>query len=373
MHKRLRDVKKIGLVVNPIAGMGGRVGLKGTDGEEILKKAVELGARPISLQRASKTLELIDAKNAKFFTCSGEMGEDELKNSGQENFEIVCSAQKPSTSKDTENACQNFMEIPVDIILFCGGDGTARDVFRVVNAKIPIIGIPSGVKMHSAVFAKDPESAAQLINLFIEGQLSPRREAEVVDIDEERYREDILQVKIFGHALTLHHELVQVGKAVIEGEYEDEVKTSIAKYILEEMGDEVYIVGPGTTTKKLFDFLGLDKTLLGIDIIREKKLIKKDANENDLLDILAREKKCKIIISPIGAQGFLFGRGNQQISSDVIKRIGIENIITIATPYKLSKTSNLKVDTDDEGLNEKLRGYRRVITGYHGFAMKKVE
>jgi predicted polyphosphate/ATP-dependent NAD kinase len=366
-------VKRIGFVVNPIAGMGGRVGLKGTDGPEAVRSALELGAEKVSPVIALKILRLIDAKNVSFYTSSGEMGEEELRSAGIEDFEIVHKSGESTTSEDTQEACRKFLEIQVDLVLFCGGDGTARDVYDVIKTKIPMLGIPSGVKMHSAVFATDPERAAQLVTLFAQGAQVPTREAEIVDIDEEKYRAGVLEINVFGIAHTLDHELVQVGKEVVEGDFEDDVKVSIAKHLVEEMGDEVYIVGPGTTTKTIFEALGLEKTLLGVDVIKDKKVLKLDANEKNILDIMVQHKTCKIIVSPIGAQGFLFGRGNQQISCDVIRKVGIDNIIIISTPRKMANIPSLKVDTGDRELDDGIRGFRRVITGYREFTLKRVE
>jgi predicted polyphosphate/ATP-dependent NAD kinase len=360
-------MKRLGFLINPISGMGGSVGLKGTDGEEVLRKAIELGAEPVAENRASKTLTILyeNRANYHFVTCSGPMGEDALKKTGYDDYSIAYETKTKTSPEDTRNACAVFMKENVDIIVFCGGDGTARDIYEVVGQKTPIIGVPTGVKMHSAVFGMNPRSAAEAVAEYIAGNLE-LKESEIMDIDEEKYRMGKLDVRLIGYALTPYRKaLVQAGKGVYEGVSEENSKTAIADYVVEIMGsaDTAYILCAGTTTKAIADKLGIEKTLLGVDIVRKGKLMAKDVNERTLLEYLEETEDAKIIVSPIGAQGFIFGRGNQQISSDVIRKAGIGNIILVATPHKLSQTEVLRVDTGDEELDKAFAGYRRVISG----------
>jgi predicted polyphosphate/ATP-dependent NAD kinase len=354
---------KIGFLINPIAGMGGSVGLKGTDG--LVDEALRLGAHPIAEERAEICMDELNI-DALILTCSGAMGEDVLRLSSL-GYEVVYSFEGRSTSKDTKNACREFLENGVEFLLFCGGDGTARDVYSVVGTDIPILGIPAGVKMHSAVFAISPKGAAKMVEQFIEGKAEVR-DAEVMDTDEAAYRRNELRMKVFGYARTPYEPvLVQQGKSLFQSVSEERAKEEIAQFACEFMRDgSLYILGAGTTIHKIAELLGLgeEKTLLGVDAVKNGVLVAKDMNERALLQLLEKEQKAKLLVSPIGAQGFVFGRGNQQISAAVLEKIGIDNVIVLATPHKLSETPFLLVDTGSEELDEKLSGYMSVVCGY---------
>ena len=360
---------KIGFLVNPIAGMGGAVGLKGTDGKSYLEEAIKRGAIPLSPRKAKVTLQKLYEYRHDFtlLTCSGVMGENIIKEVGYKKYTVLYHLEGPnySTAEDTKKVCNLFLEFKVDFILFCGGDGTARDIFTVVREEIPILGIPAGVKMHSAVFGITPKISSEIVKMFLKGK-TETQEAEIMDTDENLYRKGRLQTKIYGYAKTPYvPTLVQAGKSIFYNESDSESKENIAQFAYEFMNDDsLYILGAGTTIEAIASKLKIKKTLLGVDLVKNRKLIMADVNEKEILDVLEKEKKAKILISPIGAQGFIFGRGNQQISHQVIKKVGIDNIIILATPYKLSKTPILLVDTGDEELDKKLSGYQRIITGY---------
>lgn len=368
-------------LINPIAGMGGRVGLKGTDGIEILKKAKELGAEEVAQIRALEAMSLIFEKkvDVKWLTCSKNMGEDVLSEVGykkNEDYTIIYDTPPITSSEDTKNACIKFKEKKAELILFCGGDGTARDILQVVGKDIPIIGIPSGVKMFSAVFGVNPKSVAEVVFGFLKGEYS-LAESEIMDIDEEDYRKGKLHAKLFGYAITPYEmNLVQTCKSVFEGADDEGAKDEIASYVLEIIEDDkdsIFILGAGSTVEKIGEKLGIDKTLLGVDVVKDGKLIAKDVNEEKLLEILDKEYKVNIIIGVIGAQGFVFGRGNQQMSPKVLRKVGVENIKIVATPHKMSQTPKLRVDTGDEELDKMLSGYHKVIVGYHEMRMVEVE
>jgi predicted polyphosphate/ATP-dependent NAD kinase len=364
---------KIGFLINPIAGMGGSVGLKGTDG--LVDEALKLGANPIAGERAKKCMAELNTDTL-ILTCSGEMGEDAITDS--QSYKVVYSYEGKSTSKDTNNACKRFLEEGVELLLFCGGDGTARDVYRVVERDIPIIGIPAGVKMHSAVFAISPRGAAKIVELFVEGKAEVR-DAEVMDTDEDAYRRNELRMKVFGYARTPYEPvLVQQGKSLFQSVSEEKAKDEIARFAIEFMRDgSLYILGAGTTIHKIAELLDLgeEKTLLGVDAVKDGKLVGKDLNEQGLLQLLETEKdtKAKILVSPIGAQGFVFGRGNQQLSAKVLKKIGVDNVIVLATPHKLAETPFLLVDTGSEELDEQLSGSMSVVCGYRMAQRKEVK
>jgi predicted polyphosphate/ATP-dependent NAD kinase len=371
----------VGFLINPIAGMGGRVGLKGTDGEDILKKAIELGAEPVARSRAEETLKLLlDMKaEIKWLTCSGKMGDEVLNEVGfkeGEDFQVVYQVPDVTNSEDTKSACEKFKEMDVELILFCGGDGTARDIFSVVGKEIPIIGIPAGVKMFSSVFGVNPRATAEVVLGFVRGTYGTS-EAEVLDIDEEDYRNGELHAKLFGYALTPYEsKLVQSSKSVYDGMDEDSAKEEIARYVIEIMEgekDTIFILGAGSTIERIGKELGIDKTLLGVDVVKNGKLIAKDVNERELLELLNEGKRAVIIVSVIGAQGFVFGRGTQQISPKILGKVGAVNIRIAAAPNKMSQTPILRVDCGDKEIDQMLSGYHKVITGYHEMRMVKVE
>jgi predicted polyphosphate/ATP-dependent NAD kinase len=362
---------KIGFLINPIAGMGGSVGLKGTDG--LVNEAVKLGAKPIATERARKCMEELNA-DLFILTCSGAMGEDALTNS--QSYEVVYSFEGSSTSEDTKEACNRFLDDGIELLLFCGGDGTARDVYSVVEREIPIIGIPAGVKMHSAVFAISPTGAAKIVERFFEGTAEVR-DAEVMDTDEDAYRNNELRMKVFGYARTPYEPvLVQQGKSLFQSVSEEKAKEEIARFACEFMLDgSLYILGAGTTIHKIAELLGLgeEKTLLGVDAVKNGKLVGKDLNEQGLLRLLEKEPKVKLLVSPIGAQGFVFGRGNQQLSAKVLGKVGFANVIVLATPHKLNETPFLLVDTGSEELDELLSGNMSVLCGYRMAQRKEVK
>lgn len=360
--------RSIGLIVNPIAGMGGSVGLKGTDGEEALMKALSMGAKPVAPSRAELFLShLKQLTNSEFRLLAGAgwMGEVESERVGLK-CTVIGERKEKTTAKDTRETARRMLEEGVDLLVFCGGDGTARDILDVVGLRRPVLGIPSGVKMHSAVFAITPEAAARVVSRFITEGL-PLKEAEVMDVDEEAFREDRLSAKLYGYVLIPYEpELIQGAKeASVLTEDELHNQAAIALYFIERVmePDTIYILGPGTTTRAIAALLDEKKTLLGVDLLLNGKIIKHDANENDILEAI-RFKKAKIVVTPIGGQGFIFGRGNQQISPRVIRLVGPENIIIVATKHKLKGLSCLRVDTGDPELDEILRGYIRVIVDY---------
>jgi len=368
------DKLKVGFIVNPIAGMGGRVGLKGTDGEDILRMARKLGAKPVSDKRAIRFLRSIGGYNYFiFYTAPGKMGEKYLK-LFRYKYIVVGRIRRKTSGEDTRRIALEMLKNGIEILVFVGGDGTARDIVEAVNRKVPILGIPSGVKIYSSVFAATPEDGGRVLIQFYKHRLL--KNGEILDIDENAFREDRINIKIYAYALTPDAGLLmQNSKEIFFSQLDEENKKSIAKYIVETMDkDTVYILGSGTTIKAVTDYLGLPKTVLGIDVMYDFSIVKRDVSEKGLLNIIKNfhEKNFKIIVSPLGRQGYIFGRGNQQISPRVIRKVGLENIIIIATKSKLRETPFLRVDTGDKNLDERLRGYRRVIIDYNEEKMVKI-
>jgi predicted polyphosphate/ATP-dependent NAD kinase len=357
--------KKMGFIVNPTAGMGGAVGLKGTDGKYILNKAISLGAKPIALERAETFLSgLIQVKESlRLIVGAGNMGEFEAKKFGFI-FEFKGENKKETTSEDTQNTAKAMIESGVDLLVFCGGDGTTRDILKAVGLKVPVLGVPTGVKMHSAIFAVSPLAAARVAINYLWADL-PLREAEVMDVDEQAFRNGRLSAELYGYLLNPFEQHLIQGNKLESPMTENEVRNqaAIAIYVIEEMKpDVVYIMGPGTTTRTISDLLDQKKTLLGVDIFLDRRIISRDVNEQQILQAI-NGKTAKIIVTPIGGQGFIFGRGNQQISSKVIRQVGLENIVVVATKSKLDRLRILRVDTGDLPLDKELgaRGIGVVI------------
>jgi predicted polyphosphate/ATP-dependent NAD kinase len=359
--------KKLGLIINPIAGIGGRVGLKGSDGAEIQRKALALGAVPEAHPRTKQALVSIKPiEDLEIITFPGEMGENAVEECGFDPIVIGSIKRGETTSEDTISAARGMLRLGAHLLLFAGGDGTARDIYNAIRDKIPVLGIPAGVKIHSAVFGINPRSAGDLAAQYIQGRISRLREAEVMDIDEDCFRNGIVSAKLYGYLkIPFRRSLVQSHK-VASGSGEEVSTEAIAYDIIDTMEEGIlYILGPGTTTRAITSKLGLEKTLVGVDVVCDKKLLAADVNEAQLLKLL-KGQKSKIIVTPIGGQGHIFGRGNQQISHKVIRKVGKPNIIVISTADKINSLHGqpLWIDTGDRELDTMLSGHIRVIAGY---------
>jgi predicted polyphosphate/ATP-dependent NAD kinase len=367
-------VKKVGLIINPIAGMGGRVGLKGTDGLHILEKAKKRGAKPWSQNRTKEAINnLLSLKDKiKVVTYPQEMGETALAYCGFSPT-VMGAVSVPTTASDTKRAAKDMLDLGVDLLLFAGGDGTARDIYTAVKDSLVVLGIPAGVKIHSAVYACNPGRAGELAALYLEGKVKKVVEAEVMDIDEDSFRKGVLSSRLYGYLRIpfekRYTQQLKAGSSRTE-RYNQE---AIAADVIENMSDALYIVGPGSTTGVIMEKLQLDYSLLGVDLMYKKRLIGKDVSELKLLEMI-RTKKTKLIVTPIGGQGYILGRGNQQISPDVIEHVGKDNIIVIAAKQKIQSLHGcpLLVDTGDRTLDQHLCGYYRVITGYRERIVYKV-
>ncbi|MBS7247512.1 MAG: ATP-NAD kinase family protein [Candidatus Jordarchaeales archaeon] len=368
--------KLLGFIVNPIAGIGGRYAFKGSDDPTLVALALRRGAKLVSPERAKNALKILyPVRHAIRLVCPpGIMGATIAEKYGFKTRVLPLNLSEPTTPNDTIRAAKLMVKENVSLILYAGGDGTTVDLLSAVGQDVPILGIPSGVKIWSATFADTPESAGQIAMRFLWEEL-PLKEAEVLDVDEDAFRRGEIAVTLKGYALTPYEPLLLQGaKMMSSAQYERDAQLAIAEYFKELVKPGVlYILGPGSTCKTIAEVLGVEKTPLGVDLIKNGKLVVKDAGEEEILKALSFEKEVKIIVSPIGRQGFIFGRGNQQISSEVIRKVGINNVIIVATPHKLSSLPFLRVDTGDPELDAKFTGkYVKIITGYYEEAIKKV-
>ena len=370
----------MGFVVNPIAGMGGRVGLKGTDG--VLKEALARGAKPVAPQRAKEFLHELkrhaEELNLQLLACPGIMGEKEAREASFKPEVLPLTIGKETTAEDTKKAVRLFAEVKVDLIVFVGGDGTARDIYDALKNlpnTVPVLGVPSGVKMYSGIFAVNPRDAAEVVVAFAKKTAS-MADFEIMDADEEAIRSDRFAVKLYGFLRGPFLPLrVQASKQVTPQTLDErENQKASARFVVEEMvPDATYILGPGTTVRCVAELLGVEKTLLGVDLYRNGKLIR-DVDEKRILREVNDWQKVWIIVSPIGRQGMLFGRGNQQISPEIIKRVGKKRIIVVATRNKVQSLDGgvLRVDTGDAEVDEMLKGYIRVVTDYKEWRLVRV-
>ncbi|MDG5817327.1 ATP-NAD kinase family protein [Natronococcus sp. A-GB7] len=364
----------IGVVVNPIAGMGGRVGLKGTDGK--VTEARRRGATTRAPERARRALEVLsrETDGLTVYAAAGPMGEDAARDAGFEP-EVVYdpwaeSVEGPpddpgdaeTTAEDTRAAVRTFLEADVDLVLFVGGDGTAVDVAEVLEEQsneTPMLGVPAGVKIYSSVFAVTPRDAGRIAAGF--DAVEPR---EVNDIDEAAYREGEVRSELRAVVPVPVAPDVQSGKQVSSGSTE-----SLAAGFAREVEDgRTYVFGPGGTVGAIQAELGVDASPLGVDVWRDGEVLARDAAEAEILEVL--EDPVTIVVSPIGGQGFVFGRGNHQLSPAVIERA--DEIAVVAAGEKLDAIDALRVDTDDDELDEELRGWMKVRTGRFTTRLVKV-
>lgn len=353
---------KVGLIVNPIAGMGGSVGLKGTDGD-MYQKAVELGSKPVASERINEVLSLVTRNDIHFIVAKGKMGEEYIKKFHFD-YEVIGEIEEKTSSDDTIKILEEMKAMNIDILIFVGGDGTARDVLRVVGMDIPVIGVPSGVKMFSSVFTLSAHAAAEMINCFGNHFI----DMEVLDINEEAFRNNRLDAKLYGYVRVPDIKHLLQGKKAPSNVSSSDInkKEEVADYVFENMEDGVvYILGPGTTLKAIADRLGVKKTILGVDAVLNSQLIGIDISENNILELLEKYNMVRIIVTPIGGNGFIFGRGSKQISSKVLDLVKKENIIIVSTIDKIGGLNCLRVDTGDYNVDKILSGSINVIIGYN--------
>ena len=369
---------KIGFLVNPVAGMGGKVALKGTDGEDILRRAIELGAVPSANSRAETALVVFRgaASDHQFYAPSGEMGGRLLLENGIKP-EIVFDHTEKTTADDTRRSVSLMLEAGVKAIVFAGGDGTARDVCSAVGEKVPVIGIPAGVKIHSAVYAKRPKDAGMMVKNLLQGKVKRYVLAEVMDLDENAFRSNIVRAELYGYMKVPDDREFMQDRKSGSSSSDDSERFDIAAYVIKNMREnEIYLIGSGSTTNAIYQTLGKEGTLLGVDAVMNREFAGKDLMESEIKKLLLDHPKEKrhLVITVIGGQGHIFGRGNQQLSPDVIRMITRENIMIIANSSKMSALfgKTLIADTGDPVLDEELKGYFPVVTGFGKKIMAKV-
>jgi predicted polyphosphate/ATP-dependent NAD kinase len=343
--------------------MGGSVGLKGTDGE-MYEKAQLLNAEPVTPGKTKELLSrVINRDEIMILAAPGVMGEEYLDEFDVPS-QVVGEIGEKTSAADTKRIAKQIFDRGAELLVFVGGDGTARDICDAIGSKMPVVAVPAGVKIFSSVFAVSTRAAAEMVDAFVEG--TELVEEEVLDIDEPAFREDRLASKQYGYLVVPEvRRFLQPGKTASSTTLSSKIsKKDVAAYIVDEMDkDTLYLLGPGTTVKAIADEMGLEKTLLGVDAIHAKNLVGKDINEKGILGLFERYQKRKIIVTPIGGNGFIFGRGSKQFSPRVIKQVGKDNILVVGTKEKVNQLDCLRVDTGDRELDEMLSGYHSVWVG----------
>lgn len=365
---------RLGLVINPIAGIGGPLALKGSDG--VVRKALAQGGKCLANLRAGVTLEQLHpfSKQIQWFTAPGSMGAECLYQHGFESVIVGQLARDQTTAQDTEDFAKALVASSVDLLLFVGGDGTARNIVNAVGSHQLVLGIPAGVKMHSACYAISPQAAARVIAEFMNPMPVSASLQEVRDIDENALRNGLINASYYGDLLVPNNQRY-VQQVKNSGELnDDEMKAEIAAGVVDDMDMEtLYLVGAGTTPQAIMNELGLENTLLGVDVVFGRQLLMKDATALQLLSLMDRypNHPKKIILTPTGNQGHIFGRGNQQISVSLLKKVSRENLLVVITPAKLAQINNrpLLIDSGDAELDKAWSFWLPIIIGYRQVAM----
>jgi predicted polyphosphate/ATP-dependent NAD kinase len=367
---------RLGLIINPYAGIGGAVAMKGSDGPEVRAEALSLGATCKSHLRAEQALSILlpYTDQIVIVTAAANMGATLAQTMGFQTEVIYAPAKRQTEAQDTEMAAAILLSQSLDLLVFAGGDGTARNVCNVVNDKLPVLGIPAGCKIHSGVYGVTPQASGRVIEKMLTGNLVSLTDADVMDIDESLFRQGTVKAKAYGE-MQVPQDLSYIQAVKSGGREADElVLSDIADYVIEQLEDHQAIMGSGSTVDAIMQTLGLQNTLLGVDVVRNDTLLASDVTAQQLIQWL-ENTPTKLVITLIGGQGHIFGRGNQQLSPLVISAIGKDNIMVVASKRKLQALNGrpLIVDTGDLALDAELSGTITVITGYDDKVLYRVE
>lgn len=369
---------RLGLLINPIAGLGGPAGLKGSDHPDTQRLAQERGVNAKAHARVRQALSVLEPVKSQItlVLARGSMGLEAEHLQGW-NCEFIFDSPEPSKADDSLELAKTLHSNAVDLLLFAGGDGTARDVYQALGESQAVLGLPAGVKMHSGVFAVNPNAAASIIQSLMKRRLVAARLAEVRDIDEQAFAEGRVKTRYFGEMLVPDDQLLVQG-VKCSGLQDDELMLEELSVYVAEMADPeaVYVLGSGGTMLQIKQAMGIDKpTLLGVDICLNGVLLARDVHEQQLFELLQGYDECHLLLSVIGGQGIVLGRGNQQLSPRVLEHIGLQNIQFVSTQQKIQALSGqpLRVDSGSTDLDEKLTGYHKILCGYEDAILYPIE
>lgn len=364
---------RLGLVINPLAGIGGPAGLKGSDAPNTQALAQARGVSSKVAERVAEVFSLLAATlgpacaDIEVLMPSGQMG---LLLAEPWRCREIYQSPAQTSALDTQNAAKALLAQQPDLILFAGGDGTARDVFSALGSGQAVLGIPAGVKMHSGVFAISPRAAASVVASMIQGRLVAATTGEVRDIDEAAFAQGKVHTQYFGEMLVPDDQLL-VQKVKCSGLPDDELLLDeLAAYIdelIQEQDECLWILGSGGTLKHVKAHIGMaEPTLLGVDLWYRGECVQADAYEAQIWHWLEQVPSARLVLSVIGGQGVVLGRGNQQLSPRIIERVGLQHLMLASTPEKLRALNGaaLQVDSGSAELDQALAGHRKVICGY---------
>ncbi len=369
---------RIGVIANPDAGLGGRLGLKGSDGQAELARSKgaedRSGPRLESMLRHFSRIHRDESTEIEWITSSGRMGTEWIPDELQiGTISEVHQSSGNTSASDTQDAVAMLLDHGIDLLVYSGGDGTTRDIVSSLSdsesPELPVIGVPSGVKMHSGCFASSPKAAAEVLSAWIHGDLLVSS-TEVLDLDEELYRKGKWVVRLYAEAFSPNSpRWMQGSKELIQTESEEDIIVGLSDHIEESIAEEGRLViwGSGGTLREIGGNIGFELTTLGIDATIGSEQVGTDLAESGIIELLeSHDGPVTLLLSPMGGQGFLIGRGNLQLSPAVLSPIGIENILGVVTPAKLLTVRALRIETGDESLDEEFasKRYMKVLQGY---------
>lgn len=355
---------KIGFFVNPLAGYGIVSNSKGSDG--LVLNSIEDSR---SVRKALEFLEGVKNENLEYYVPSGIMGSELLRSTGITSYTIISEPSGVTTAADTIEFVRELKTRGADLLVFVGGDGTARDVLSEDVNGLAVVGVPAGMKMYSSVFAISVRSAVALVKELASRGEWETSKCEVVDINEEKYRKGELDISLFGE-MTVPVTPLVVSQS--KAEYSEVDVTGVSEFIGERMvKGNAYIIGPGSTCKSVLPVDSGKTNVLGFDILVDGRIVEEDADEKTIFRYVS-ENPSVLIISPIGGQNFLLGRGNRQISYRTVEKIGWDSIWVIASQEKLRGMANLYVDIDNSH-DINVPAYVKVLYGYGRYRMVPVK
>ena len=378
------DMVRLGLLVNPDAGLGGRLGLKGSDGQAEVARSMGAEDRSGPRMRAMLdhliTISKDNLDGIQWYVSKGRMGTDWIS-PAISSLEVIHSSSSSTDANDTSQLVGSMIGSDIDLLVYAGGDGTTRDVVAALSEygrpELPIIGVPTGVKMHSGCFASSPKAAAEVLNAWLEGDLL-LSSTEVLDLDEDLYRQGKWVVRLYAEAITpASPRWMQGSKMRVEASGEEEIIQGLADHVRETLFDDRMMIvwGSGGTLRTIGGILGFELNTLGIDITVGGNIIGSDLNENEILSALKEHQgDVMLLLSPMGGQGFLIGRGNLQLSPDVLKIIGVDRVLGIVTPAKMLTLRSLRIETGDSEMDQRFsdKKYLKVLQGYRTTRVLKV-